>query len=98
MLSQKLNASDIQALGLATRMVDDDKLMEEGLAFAQQLAAGPTVAYAGVKRNIVDSCTRELKEYLRTESVNQVACTFTKDIREAGKAFIEKRAPVFKGE
>jgi 2-(1,2-epoxy-1,2-dihydrophenyl)acetyl-CoA isomerase len=98
MLSQKLNADDINALGLATRLVADDQLMEEGLAFAKKLASGPTVAYAGVKQNIVASGTLELKDYLRIESENQVACTFTKDIREAGKAFIEKRAPVFKGE
>lgn len=98
MLSQKLNADDINALGLATRLVEDDKLMAEGFTFAQKLAAGPTIAYAGVKQNIVAAGTLELQDYLRIESENQVTCTYTKDIREAGKAFIEKRTPIFKGE
>lgn len=98
MLSKKIDADHINALGLATRVIADDQLLTEGTAFAQQLACGPTVAYAGVKQNVVASSTLNLQDYLRLESENQVACTYTKDIREAGKAFIEKRAPVFTGE
>lgn len=98
MLSEKLKADRIDALGLATRVVADDQLLEEGMAFAKRLAEGPTVAYAGVKQNVVAAGTLSLQDYLHLESINQVACTYTRDIREAGKAFMEKRKPVFTGE
>ena len=98
MLSPKIAADEILRLGLATRLVTDETLEEEGLAFAQHLSEGPTIAYAGVKQNVIAGGTLNLQDYLQIECENQVACTFTKDIREAGKAFIEKRKPIFKGE
>lgn len=98
MLSEKIRADKIDALGLATKVVADEALLEEGMAFAQRLAEGPTVAFAGAKLNVVAAATMGLQDYLRVESENQVACVYTKDIREAGKAFMEKRKPVFTGE
>lgn len=98
MLSPKLLAADIDKLGLATQIVADDQLEGAGLNFAKKLAEGPTVAYAGVKENLLAANTFDLDEYLKIECKNQVSCTFTKDIREAGKAFIEKRQPIFTGQ
>jgi len=97
MLSEKLDAAAIDKLGLATRLVADDKLEETGLAFAEKLASGPTIAYAGVKRNVFSTAFLDLQDYLRVESETQVACAYSEDIREAAKAFVEKRAPEFKG-
>jgi 2-(1,2-epoxy-1,2-dihydrophenyl)acetyl-CoA isomerase len=97
MLSEKLDAGRIDRLGLATLVVDDAQLESEGLAFAETLANGPTIAYAGIKRNVVGAATMELLPYLALESANQVSCSFSDDIREAARAFKEKRPPVYQG-
>jgi len=97
MLSPKLDAEAIDQLGLATRVVADGQLEEEGFALAKKLTDGPTIAYAGVKSNIVAAQSGDIQEYLRTECENQVACSFSEDIREAGRAFLEKRKPQFCG-
>ena len=47
-----LNAEQIEKLGLANRVVDDDKLDGETMAFAKKLAAGPRVAWWHVKKNM----------------------------------------------
>jgi len=96
-LSEKLDAQSIMSLGLALRCVADTDLEQEGMEFARQLASGPTVAYAGIKRSLVAAQTLSLSEYLRTESEAQVDCSFTEDIREAARAFMEKRAPQYRG-
>jgi 2-(1,2-epoxy-1,2-dihydrophenyl)acetyl-CoA isomerase len=97
MLSEKLDAVRIEQLGLATRVVDDGQLDNEGLAFAEKLAQGPTIAYAGIKSNVASAATMELSPYLALESANQVTCSFSEDIREAARAFMEKRPPVYRG-
>ena len=97
MLSEKLDAQRIAQLGLATRLVADEDLESEGLAFAEKLAGGPTIAYAGIKQNVVGAGTMDLSSCLALESQNQVTCSFSKDIREAAKAFMEKRPPVYQG-
>lgn len=97
MLSQKLDANAIQNLGLATNLVNEDQLETEGLTFAARLANGPTIAYAGIKKNLVCAAQQSLSDYLWEESTNQVACSFSEDIKEAAKAFIEKRPPQYQG-
>ncbi len=97
MLSEKLDAQAIVNLGMATRLVADDSLETEGLVFAEKLANGPTIAYSGIKRNVVAAGQVGLKSCLQLESENQVTCSFSEDIREAAKAFVEKRPPVFQG-
>jgi len=97
MLSEKVDAARANALGLVTRLVSDDALEAEGIAFAERLANGPTIAYAGIKANIEAACRGSLDDYLKVEASSQTRCGFSEDIREAGKAFIEKRPPVFQG-
>lgn len=97
MLSPKIDAAKAEKLGLATRVVPDAELEAAGAEMAEKLANGPTVAYAGVKRNVVAAGHLSLHDYLMEEAINQSRCAFSEDIREAGRAFIQKRPPVFKG-
>ena len=96
-LSEKLDAKAVMALGLALRCVPDEDLLSEGMTFAGQLAQGPTVAYAGIKRCMNAAGTLPIADYLVVESEAQIACSFTQDIREAALAFIEKRPPQYQG-
>lgn len=98
MLNNKVGTAQARSWGLLNEVVEDDALESEGLAFALRLAAGPTQAYAAIKSNLMAASRgMPLPEYLLHEVRNQTLCHKTADVREAGRAFMEKRPPHFKG-
>ena len=92
-----LNAEQIEKLGLANRVIEDDKLDAETMAFARKLAAGPRVAWWHVKKNMKVAEEGTLSEALDSEAARMIRTGETEDHKEAARAFVEKRAPVFKG-
>jgi 2-(1,2-epoxy-1,2-dihydrophenyl)acetyl-CoA isomerase len=92
-----LNAEQIEKLGLANRVVDDANLEGETMAFAKKLAAGPRVAWWHVKKNMKIAEEGTLSEALDSEAARMIRTGETEDHKEAARAFVEKRAPVFKG-
>jgi 2-(1,2-epoxy-1,2-dihydrophenyl)acetyl-CoA isomerase len=92
-----LNAEQIEKLGLANRIVDDANLESETMAFAKKLAAGPRVAWWHVKKNMKIAEEGTLAEALDSEAARQIRTGETADHKEAARAFVEKRAPVFRG-
>lgn len=84
-------------MGLATRLVDDASLKTETLAWARRFADGPVIAQATIKRNLLAAESQTLAELLEFEALQQVAATETQDHKEALRAFLERRAPVFEG-
>jgi 2-(1,2-epoxy-1,2-dihydrophenyl)acetyl-CoA isomerase len=97
-LNPILSAKQALDLGIVTRMVPDADLMATATTFAEELATGPTLAYRGVKRLIIDSAVAGLEEQLGRETETICAAAWTKDAREGIAAFIEKRRPKFTGE
>jgi len=92
-----LNADQIEKLGLANRVVDDASLDDETMGFAKKLAAGPRVAWWHVKQNMKVAEEGTLAEALDSEAARQIRTGETEDHKEAARAFVEKRAPLFKG-
>ena len=92
-----LNAEQIEKLGLANRVIEDDKLESETMSFAKKLAAGPRVAWWHVKKNMKVAEEGSLAEALDSEAARMIRTGETEDHKEAARAFVEKRAPVFKG-
>ena len=66
-------------------------------AFAAELATGPTVAQMHGKRLIDTAHMRSLTEQLDAETLAGRACKQTDDAKEAMRAAVERRAPVFIG-
>jgi len=98
LLSEKIDALEAERLGLINRVVPADALEKETHALAHQLAHGPTIAYAYMKENINRALEGgELGECLDLEATHHVHTSFTRDHRNAVKAFVEKRKPVFEG-
>ncbi len=96
-LSERIDAKEAERLGLVNWVVPEAALEERTLALAKQLASGPTVAYRYIKENIKRAMTEDLFECLDLEATHHLHTGRTEDHREAAKAFVEKRTPVFKG-
>ncbi len=92
-----LDAREIMALGLANRVVADEKLHDETMTLARQLAAGPRVIWGYMKRNLKAAEERPLADLLDLEANGMRVTRDTDDHKEAAQAFVEKRAPVFRG-
>jgi len=95
---QILDAEEALRTGMINRVVPHDRLEEEALGLASELAAGPTLAYGRMKENFNLGESNDLLTVLNHEALNMRLSGGTTDHREAAKAFVEKRKPVFKGE
>lgn len=96
MLAEKLDAETCHALGLVSRIVDENP-MDEALSLATRLAQGPTRAFATTKRAVRAWSSRELATQLELEADLQQTLVATADWREGRAAFRERRDPVFRG-
>ncbi len=97
LLPRTIKAHEALELGIATEVVPDDELAERVRALATQLAAGPTLAYASIKRAVAFSATHDLAESLEHEATKMALTGATADHAEAVRAFLDKRAPRFAG-
>jgi 2-(1,2-epoxy-1,2-dihydrophenyl)acetyl-CoA isomerase len=93
-----LSAEDAYRIGMVNRVVAHEALEQETMAFAKQLASGPTLAYARMKENLNRGEDCDLFTLLDQEALNMRLSATTNDHREAAKAFVEKRQPTFAGE
>jgi 2-(1,2-epoxy-1,2-dihydrophenyl)acetyl-CoA isomerase len=97
LMDPKLNAAEALAMGLVSKVVPDDQLEAETKALAARFAEGPGLAYAGIKRNLNAAETGTLEETMAIEGTTNVTASMSHDGKEAGRAFLEKRKPVFRG-
>ena len=97
MLGNRFTGRDAADWGIITKAVPTEALEAEVMNTARKLAAGPTLAYARIKKLI----NRVQYEHLDTIMANegeyqQQLCKSAADA-EAIRAFFEKRHPVFQG-
>ncbi len=92
-----VDADEALSLGLVNRVVPDEELAGVTMELARSLAYGPSIALSLMKRNMNCAETGGLAELLDMEAAHQVQTGRTLDHREAAKAFVEKRAPIFTG-
>jgi 2-(1,2-epoxy-1,2-dihydrophenyl)acetyl-CoA isomerase len=94
---RKVSAGEAVTLGLVNRVVPDGELASAVAKFAAELAALPPRGIALTKRAINAAWTKDLATQLEYEAQLQTTAGQTQDHREGVTAFLEKRAPVFKG-
>ncbi len=97
LLGESFDAAQAQTSGLVREVVPVDDVLEVALELARKLAAGPTLAFAEIKKAIAIGTVSSLDTVLETEGAAQTRLGVTTDHREAVEAFLAKRRPVFEG-
>lgn len=96
--SSRIDGEKALALNLVTELVDDEALDDRALAVARELAAGPAIAFAHMKRALNAAADgADVRTVLDMEAAAMVRTGMTEDHKEAVRAFVEKRAPGFIG-
>ena len=96
-LSERIPADEALRLGLANWVCEPEALAGKTREIALRLAKGPTVALRYMKENLNRAMSGEVDDCLDLEATHHIHCGQTEDHREAARAFVEKREPVFKG-
>ena len=97
LLSERIDAELALQLGLTNWVCPAEDLNQRALDLARRLARGPSVAYRYMKENLNRAVHGELMDCMDLEATHHVHCGQTEDHREASRAFVDKREPVFKG-
>ncbi len=92
-----LTAAEALRIGLITRVVPDEKLLDESLALARQLAAGAPRALAAAKRLVWNGIGSGVDAQLPEEARTVAELSGTADAREGLAAVIGRRRPTFTG-
>ncbi len=95
---RRVQSDEALELGIFNQVFEDAVFENEALAMAKQIASGPPIAIAFMKEHINKAVTGDLRSNLAMEADRLIRCAATSDHKEAVKAFMEKRTPVFTGE
>lgn len=96
-LSDRIDAAEALRLGLTNWVCEPEDLADRTREIACRLASGPSVALGYMKENLNRAMGGDVDDCLDLEATHHVHCAATTDHREAVKAFVEKRTPVFHG-
>ncbi|MDA0270441.1 MAG: enoyl-CoA hydratase/isomerase family protein [Chloroflexi bacterium] len=97
--SRDIRGEEAFTLGLVDRFVPSDRLVDEAMTFAEQIAKWPPLAMRATKRTMQRNLMVDLEEALRNETTGHVfSRRAPNDALESRRSFFERRPPVFTGE
>jgi enoyl-CoA hydratase/carnithine racemase len=92
-----LGPEEALKLGIVNSVVPHERLMEETMKFAREIAAKPPLAVRMMKRAVSQGETSTLRAHLDYISSQLALLSETTDHQEAARSFLEKRKPRFEG-
>ncbi|MET4574930.1 enoyl-CoA hydratase/isomerase family protein [Ottowia thiooxydans] len=93
----RVSANELYRLGLIEASVPRDKLMDEAMAIANEVAENSPTAVRMAKESARVTTLMPQRDAYRFEQNMTVALSRTEDAREARMAFLENRRPLFRG-
>lgn len=97
LLGEPFDAAKAKAWGLLHAVVPHDKLMDEAMALAQRINSKAPLAVRMTKMALRRAYDQSAEQHLEMQNTMNGKLRNTEDTREALRAFIEKRPPVFRG-
>lgn len=98
LLGRTLGAEEGERWGFYNRIVSPENLMNEATAIAGKIAAGPPLANAVTKRQLLREWDLALEPAINLEAKAQAKLMETGDFKRAFEAFKAKAKPAFKGD
>ena len=95
--NRRIKADEAEAIGLVTRIVDDEALVDEGLRVATALADAPMAALAASRALLADSFETGLETQLDRELRSMAAAGAGQESEEGLSALLAKRPANFRG-
>lgn len=95
MLGDFVSPEEARAMGLYHRVVPEDKLLEEGRAWADRLARGPRLAQEITKKMLIREASMDIRSAMAAETDIQAALMLHPNFKEAYQAFVDKREARF---
>ena len=94
---RRVPAAELYRLGVIEACPPREELMAAALDIAREIAAKSPLASRHIKRALNTIEELPVRDAYRFEQGVTVELSHTEDAREAQRAFVEKRKPVFKG-
>jgi len=95
--AEPIDAPTALAWGLVSRVVPDDRLLDEARALAERICRQPPDVLRMTKRLLREGMTASFDAVMELSAAMQALAHHTADHAEAVAAFFEKRPPVFRG-
>lgn len=92
-----VDAGEARELGLVTRVVAADKLMDNARELAAALLSASPTSVLGTKKLLTEFAAAEVDAQLERAVMENADIRATPDFREGLAAFLEKRKPVWRG-
>lgn len=92
-----IDAAEAERIGLVSRVVPHDQLMETATALARKIAANPPIAMRYMKEGLRKTTYGDVREIGAYVGSSLAYLFTTEDHREGALSFVERREPVFKG-